>query len=227
MKNPFRVSLTRFEAGLWLASVAVIAGTYIGFQAGDALALIASLIGVTSLIFLARGHALGQVLMIVFSVMYGVIAVQSRYYGEAITYLGMTAPMALLALITWLRNPYQGSAEVAVRRLTGRQWLVMFILTLVVTAVFYFILRWMGNAALAVSTLSITTSFAAAFLTAMRSPYYALGYALNDIVLIVLWVMAALTDLSAVPMVACFTMFFLNDMYGFINWRRMEKRQQN
>ena len=227
MKNPFRVSLTRFEVGLWLASVAVIAGTYIGFQAGDALALIASLIGVTSLIFLARGHALGQVLMIVFSVMYGVIAVQSRYYGEAITYLGMTAPMALLALITWLRNPYQGSAEVAVRRLTGRQWLVMFILTLVVTAVFYFILRWMGNAALAVSTLSITTSFAAAFLTAMRSPYYALGYALNDIVLIVLWVMATLTDLSGVPMVACFTMFFLNDMYGFINWRRMEKRQQN
>ena len=227
MKNQFRVSLTRFEMGLWLASVAVITGTYIGFQAGDALALIASLIGVTSLIFLARGHALGQVLMIVFSVMYGVIAVQSRYYGEAITYLGMTAPMALLALITWLRNPYQGSAEVAVRRLTGRQWLVMFILTLVVTAVFYFILRWMGNAALAVSTLSITTSFAAAFLTAMRSPYYALGYALNDIVLIVLWVMAALTDLSAVPMVACFTMFFLNDMYGFINWRRMEKRQQN
>ena len=226
MKNPFRVSLTRFEMGLWLASVAVIAGTYIGFQAGDALALIASLIGVTSLIFLARGHALGQVLMIVFSVMYGVIAVQSRYYGEAITYLGMTAPMALLALITWLRNPYQGSAEVAVRRLTGRQWLVMFILTLVVTAVFYFILRWMGNAALAVSTLSITTSFAAAFLTAMRSPYYALGYALNDIVLIILWVMAALTDLSAVPMVACFTMFFLNDMYGFINWRRMEKRQR-
>ena len=227
MKNPLRVSLTRFEMGLWLASVAVIAGTYIGFQAGDALALIASLIGVTSLIFLARGHALGQVLMIVFSVMYGVIAVQNRYYGEAITYLGMTAPMALLALITWLRNPYQGSAEVAVRRLTGRQWLVMFLLTLVVTAVFYFILRWMGNAALAVSTLSITTSFAAAFLTAMRSPYYALGYALNDIVLIILWVMAALTDLSAVPMVACFTMFFLNDMYGFINWRRMEKRQQN
>lgn len=227
MKNPLRVSLTRFEMGLWLASVAVIAGTYIGFQAGDALALIASLIGVTSLIFLARGHALGQVLMIVFSVMYGVIAVQSRYYREAITYLGMTAPMALLALITWLRNPYQGSAEVAVRRLTGRQWLVMFLLTLVVTAVFYFILRWMGNAALAVSTLSITTSFAAAFLTAMRSPYYALGYALNDIVLIILWVMAALTDLSAVPMVACFTMFFLNDMYGFINWRRMEKRQQN
>ena len=225
MKNPLRVSLTRFEMGLWLASVAVIAGTYIGFQAGDALALIASLIGVTSLIFLARGHALGQVLMIVFSVMYGVIAVQSRYYGEAITYLGMTAPMALLALITWLRSPYKNSAEVTVHRLTGRQWVVMLTLTVVVTAAFYFILRAMGNAALAVSTLSITTSFLASYLTAMRSPYYALAYASNDLVLIVLWVIAAISDISSVPMVACFVMFFLNDMYGFINWRRMAKRQ--
>ena len=221
----FRISLTRFEIGLWLASVAVVAGTYIGFQAGDALSLVASLIGVTSLIFLARGHALGQVLMILFSLLYGVISVQQRYYGEAITYLGMTAPMALLSLITWLRNPYQGSAEVAVHRMTGKQWGVLILLTILTTAVFYFILRWMGNAALLVSTVSVTTSFLAAYLTAMRSPYYALGYAANDLVLIVLWVLASFMDISAVAMAACFIMFFLNDLYGFISWRRMEKRQ--
>ena len=102
----------------------------------------------------------------------------------------------------------------------------MLTLTALTTAAFYFILRAMGNAALAVSTLSITTSFLASYLTAMRSPYYALAYASNDLVLIVLWVIAAISDVSSVPMVACFTMFFLNDMYGFINWRRMEKRQR-
>jgi len=226
MKERFRISLTRFERGLWLSSVIVVAGTYIGFQSGDAMSLIASLIGVTALIFVAKGHALGQVLTIVFAVFYGVISLGFRYYGEMITYLGMTAPMALLALITWLRNPYQDSAEVAVHRLTKRQWVCLLAVTVLVTAVFYFILRAMGNAVLLVSTLSVTTSFLASYLTAMRSPYYALAYAANDLVLIVLWVMAALTDISSVPMAACFTMFFLNDMYGFINWRRMEKRQR-
>ena len=225
MKNQFRVKLTPFEWALWLTSVAVVAGTALAFRTVDPLSLIASLIGVTALIFVAKGHVLGQLLTIVFAVFYGVISVKIRYYGEAITYLGMTAPMALLALITWLRNPYQGSAEVAVRRLTGRQWALLCLLTAVVTAAFYFILRAMGNAALAVSTLSVTTSFLASYLTAMRSPYYALGYAANDVVLIVLWVIAALTDASSVPMVACFVMFFANDMYGFVNWRRMEKRQ--
>ena len=226
MMNRFRISLTRFELCLWLTSLAVVAGSALIFQSADWLSIIASLIGVTALIFVAKGHALGQVLTIVFAVFYGVISWGFRYYGEAFTYLGMTAPMALLALITWLRNPYKDSAEVAVRRLRGRQWAVLFLLTAVVTAAFCFILRAMGNAALVISTLSVTTSFLASYLTAMRSPYYALAYAMNDLVLIALWVIAALADISSVPMVACFVMFFLNDMYGFINWRRMEHSQQ-
>ncbi len=226
MRERFRVSLTRFELALWLSSVAVVAGTYIGFQSGDWLSLAASLIGVTALIFVAKGHVLGQVLTIVFAVFYGIISMAFRYYGEVITYLCMSAPMAALALVTWLRNPYKDSAEVTVNRLSARQWIVMLIATVLVTAAFYFILKALGNAALVVSTVSITTSFLASYLTAMRSPYYALAYAANDLVLIVLWVIAAISDISSVPMVACFVMFFAKDLYGFVSWKRMEKRQR-
>ncbi|MBQ3156155.1 MAG: nicotinamide mononucleotide transporter [Clostridia bacterium] len=226
MKERFRVSLTRFEWVLWGLSICVVAGTAIAFRASDWVSVLASLIGVTALIFVAKGHALGQVLTIVFAVFYGIISWAFRYYGEAITYLGMTAPMAVVALVTWLRNPYRDSAEVAVRRLNGKHWAVLCLCAAAVTAAFWFILRAIGNAALMVSTLSITTSFVASWLTAVRSPYYALAYALNDLVLIVLWVIAALADISSVPMVACFGMFFANDLYGFINWRRMERRQQ-
>ena len=226
MLNRFRISLTRFELFLWLTSMAVVAVSYIAFQSGDMLSLIASLIGVTALIFVAKGHVLGQILTIVFAVFYGVISWAFRYYGEVITYLCMSAPMAAVALVTWLRNPYKDSAEVTVRRLTRKQWLLLVIATAAATVVFYFILKGMGNAALVVSTLSITTSFLASALTALRSPYYALAYAANDLVLIVLWVIASLADASNVPMAACFVMFFLNDMYGFVNWRWMEKRQR-
>ncbi len=62
-------------------------------------------IGATSLIFTAKGNAFGQVLIIVFSVLYGVISYEFAYYGEMITYLGMSAPIALLAVIAWLKNP--------------------------------------------------------------------------------------------------------------------------
>ena len=226
MRNFLSVRMTRSEWGLWGLSLAVVTFSFLLSGTADVLSLIASLIGVTALIFVAKGHPLGQLLTIVFAVFYGVISFGARYYGEMITYLGMTAPMAALALVTWLRNPYRDSAEVAVRRMKGRDVAVMLLLTAITTAVFYFILRALGNAALLVSTLSVTTSFLASYLTAMRSPYYALCYAMNDLVLIVLWVISAQNDPAGWAMVACFSMFFLNDMYGFVNWRRMEKRQQ-
>lgn len=225
LKRLFRVTLTPFELALWGLSVAVVTGTALVFGTADALSLAASLIGVTALILVAKGHALGQLLTIVFAVLYGIISLRVRYYGEMITYLGMTAPMALLALVTWLRNPYRDSQEVAVHRMSARETALMLALTVLTTAAFYFILRAVGNAALAVSTLSVTTSFLASYLTALRSPYYALCYAANDLVLIVLWVISSLADPSGVPMVGCFAMFFLNDMYGFVNWRRMARRQ--
>ncbi len=219
-------SLSKFELGLWLFSLTGVTLSSVFSPAFDPLSLIASLIGVTALIFVAKGDPLGQILTVVFSVFYGVISWTFRYYGEMITYLGMSAPMAVLAVIAWLRNPYeQGKAEVRVNRLKCPEVLLLLLLTAAVTGAFYFILEFFHTANLLPSTLSVTTSFLASYLTFRRSPFYALAYAANDIVLIVLWVLASLETPSYIPMILCFTMFFLNDTYGFVNWQRMQKRQ--
>ncbi|MBQ4088941.1 MAG: nicotinamide mononucleotide transporter [Clostridia bacterium] len=218
--------LRGFALALWIGSVIAVAASFLLFGGTDILTLIASLIGVTALIYVARGHAMGQLLTIVFAVFYGIISYSSRYYGEMITYLGMTAPTAAAALVAWLRHPYRDTAEVEVSRLSKRQKRLMVVLAVLVTTGFYFILGALGNASLAMSTVSVTTSFLASYLTVCRSPFYALAYAANDIVLIALWVQASLVDISSVPMVACFVMFFTNDMYGFVNWRRMMHRQK-
>jgi nicotinamide riboside transporter PnuC len=75
------------------------------------------------------------------------------------------------------------------------------------------------------STLSVTTSFIAVYLTFRRSPYFALAYAANDIVLIVLWILAATKDVSYLSVMICFVLFLVNDVYGYISWRKMEQRQ--
>lgn len=225
MLRSFR-DLTRSERLLWICSMLVVAASFVLSGGGDWLSAIASLIGVTALIFVAKGYVLGQVLTVVFAAFYGIISFFFRYYGEMITYLCMTAPMAVMAIVSWLRNPYKGTKEVAVQDVSRRQALVMCLWAVVVTAAFYFILQALGNAQLLISTLSITTSFVASYLTWLRSPWYALAYAGNDVVLIVLWVLAALTDISCLPMVFCFVMFLLNDLYGFYNWQRMRARQR-
>lgn len=219
-------SFTGVEWCLWLGSLAVILVLYACFGAGGALSLVASLIGVTSLIFIAKGNPVGQALTIVFSLLYGVVSYETAYYGEMITYLGMTAPIAVVALISWCRHPYRGDRSVvAVRHLPRREWPCMMLLGIVVTFLFYWLLRLLGTASLLFSTVSVFTSFVAVYLSVRRSAYYALGYAANDIVLIILWTQATLADHVYFPMILCFSVFLCNDIYGFINWRRLEKRQ--
>lgn len=219
-------SLTRGERRLWLCSVLVIVASFALSGGADWLSAIAALIGVTALIFVAKGFVLGQVLTVIFALVYGGISLGFQYYGEMLTYVGMTAPIAVLAVISWVRHPYEGSKEVAVQDVSLRQVLVMVGLSLVVTAAFFFILRALNTARLPISTISVTTSFLASYLTYLRSPYYALAYAANDVVLILLWVLAALVDVSCLPMVFCFLMFLLNDLYGFHNWKKMRRRQR-
>ena len=217
---------TKAELALWLSSLTVIVVSFLIFDRTNYLTLTASLIGVSSLIFCAKGNPAGQVLMIIFSIFYGIISYGFDYYGEMITYLGMTMPMAVFALISWLKNPYKGSkAEVKVNSLSAKENVFMWILTAVVTLIFYFILEYFNTANIVPSTLSVTTSFLAVYLTFRRSPYFALAYAANDIVLIILWILASFTDVRYISVVVCFVAFLFNDIYGYISWQKMKQRQ--
>ena len=218
---------SKTEIVLWITSVSVILISFVVFDRTNYMTLCASLIGVTSLIFNAKGNPIGQVLMVVFSMLYGIISYTFEYYGEMVTYLGMTMPMALFALVSWLRNPYNDNrSEVKVNNIGKIEILFMWIGTLVVTVVFYYILKYFNTANIVPSTLSVTTSFMAVYLTFRRSPYFAVAYAANDIVLIVLWLLASIYDIKYVSVVVCFAAFLANDIYGYISWQKMKIRQQ-
>ena len=218
---------SKLEIALWVSSVSLIVLSFLAFDRVNYLTLCASLIGVTSLIFNAKGNPFGQVLMILFSLLYGVISHSFAYYGEMITYLGMTMPMAVFALVSWLKNPYKGNrAEVRVNSIGKGEQVLMWAAAALVTVIFYFILAHFHTVNLLPSTLSVTTSFIAVYLTFRRCPQFALAYAANDAVLIVLWVSASFADIHYVSVAVCFVAFLFNDIYGYVSWQRMKKRQE-
>lgn len=217
---------TIYELCLWLFSVLAVVITFFAFKSENYLNLIGSCIGISSLIFVAKGNPIGHILGIIFSVFYGVVSYTFRYYGEMITYLLMTAPMSVIALISWLKNPFNGNkAQVKVSKVTKKDWCKALLLTAVVTIAFYFILKALDTANIVPSTISVATSFLAVYFSFKRSRFYALSYALNDIVLIVLWILASIENTSYASIVACFAVFLVNDLYGFINWKRMSIAQ--
>ena len=219
--------LNGFELILWLSSLAGIVICFLMTGEFDPFVLVASLIGATALIFVAKGEPLGQLLTVVFALLYSYISLRFRYYGEMLTYLGMSSPMAIAALVAWLKNPYEeGRSEVKINHVSPRNAVILWALAIAATAVFGYLLYLLETPNLFFSIISITTSFLASGYTVLRSPYYALAYAANDVVLIVLWILASMTDISLAPMVMSFVIFLINDSYGYFNWRRIRKRQE-
>lgn len=217
---------TTFEKILWICSVVLITGSALLFGKESILAVTASLIGATSLLLNAKGNPIGQALSVIFSILYAIISYSFAYYGEMITYLCMTGPMALAAFISWIRNPFsKGKAEVKVNHIHRGEVALMFAAAVVITAVFYFILKFFNTANLIPSTISVTTSFLAVYLTFRRNHFFAIAYAANDIILIILWSLAAVSDISYLSVVTCFVIFLANDIYGFVSWKAMKKRQ--
>lgn len=226
MKTNILSYFTKFEIILWCSSVTAIIISFFAFHQDNFLNLITSLIGATFLILNAKGNVWGQILTIVFSILYGIISYSLAYYGEMITYMGMTMPIAIISTITWVKNPSQkGKNEVKVNKLNGWEYIFMTFLSIAITIIFYFILKAFDTAVLKLSTISVFTSFIASYLTMRRSEYYAIGYATNDIVLIILWNIAADSDKQYLSVVICFIVFLVNDIYGYINWLKMKKNQ--
>lgn len=221
MGNPIK-TLTKKEWVLWLGSLSAVIISNIAVRNIDLLTLAATCIGVTALIFAAKGNVLSPILMTIFCILYTLISWRFHYWGEMITYLGMSLPMSVWSIITWAKNSSENSTSVAIQRLTPKHISGLIIFSVLTTLIFYFILRALNTPNIVFSTISITTSFLASSLTLLRSSYYALGYAANDIILIALWILASFKNPAYLPVAFNFMIFFINDLYGFISWKKRE-----
>lgn len=131
MKNPWR-ELSVSEWCLWIASMAVVTVSNFAGGAPDSLTLLATWVGITSLLFAAKGNVWAQILMVAFSILYGILSFRFRYWGEMMTYLGMSMPMAIWSTVTWLRHPSAGGQSgVAIQKLSRRQLTCVLVLSAV------------------------------------------------------------------------------------------------
>ena len=116
-KNPFK-QLNRIEWGIWIFSVLSVMLSFVLTKDKDFISVITSFIGVTALIFVAKGMVVGQILCVIFSLFYGIISYKFAYYGEMITYLCMSTPIAIASVISWLRHPFEDSPVVEVSKIS-------------------------------------------------------------------------------------------------------------
>ncbi|MDE5721528.1 MAG: nicotinamide riboside transporter PnuC [Clostridia bacterium] len=218
---------TKLEWTLWLTGIIIVTVGFAVTKDRSVLSFCSSLAGITCVMINAKGNVVGQFVSVLFSTLYAVYAYTQHLYGEMIIYFALMVPIHVISIFTWIRNRFDGKAhEVKINKLKALEYILMVIGSVAATFAFYFLLRALNTDNLIVSTISLITSLAAAYLMLRRCEYYSICFIANDAVLIVLWSMKIpSTGLSVLPSVLCFSVFLIIDGYSFLSWRKMRKRQ--
>lgn len=226
MKKFFK-NWTVFEICFLFCSLLAITLCFIFGTDKNIFSFIVSLVGVISVLTVAKGLVIAPFINIVYNILYAIISIVQGYYGEAIIYICLMIPICLISIISWLKNKNQENTDVVnVNKIKGKEYLYLSLISLVSTIGFYFLLKVLNTSELVVSTISLMTSVIASYLMLRRCSYYALGFVVDDIISIVLWSLAIINSgIGYLPTVISFCVFLINDVYGFIHWKLEEKKQ--
>ena len=221
----FFKQISIFEYILTIISLIIIVVFSFAFKVGI-LKILFSLLGVIMLLFVSKGWIIGEFFSLAYMTLYAIISYFSHYYGEMIISIFISLPISIFTFINWIKHPKnKGEQEIRISSLSNFSMLCIITFSILLFIPLYFLLKYFNTPNLIISTLSIIASLIASLLLLFRSHYYALFFILNDIIVMILWILLCKIDISNLMMVITFLISLVFDIYGLINWSKIKKKQ--
>ena len=218
---------TNFEKILLFGSIIIVSIVGVCFKS-DLLTISCSIVGIITALLLAKGKNLGQVFGLLITVLYSIVSFKNKYYGEVLIYTLLMLPMYIIGIITWIKHKNKKTNSVEINSIKRKEWIIVSIIFILVFIGIYYLLKTFNTSELLVSTISVLASLFAIYLQVRRSKYSFSFYLINDVVLMFLWGIPVIHgSYILIPMLLNPTINFINDAYGFYNWKKTEKIQNN
>lgn len=214
---------------LILILTGIIVVTITGIVFGSAWYIILStLLGLLCVFTQAKGKISTQFIGIIYFCFYIFISYTQKYYGEAILYLSIMLPMYIYGVIHWLANRDKKENVVIVKsNLSKKEWLFASMGFILLSVGVFFLLRALNTSQLITSTLSFVSMLPAVYLLIRRCKWNQVAFLINDFIVPILWLVLVIQgDLSFLPMVVYHVFQITYDIYGLIEWIKLEKKQK-
>ena len=225
MKKIFK-DWTIFEKILLIGSILIVSLTGIIFKS-EWLTTTCSIVGIITALLLAKGISLGQVFGLLIVILYSIVSFNNKFYGEVIIYLLIMLPMYIMGIISWIKHQNKETNSVEVNKIAKKEWIIVALISILCFIGTYLILKSFNTNQLFISSLSVLDSLFAIYLQIRRSKYSFYFYVINDLVLILFWGIPCITgSVVLIPMLMNPIINLINDIYGVINWKKLEKIQE-
>lgn len=216
---------------LWLLSSIVLL-TFISYLTADSyltLTLIATITGIINLILIAKGKVLNYLFALVNNLAYAYMCYLDGIYGQALLFSFFFFPMQFYGFYCWTKpNSINKDSDIITRTLNFTQKIILLFIIIVVAFVYgYFILYVYFDQQTGLIADSITgvVSIGAFFLMVKAYVEQWTLWIIINFLSTTIWIQQYLNgdDSSGIAFLLMWLIYFLNAIYGYINWRKLAK----
>lgn len=229
----FFADWTKFEKGLMIVATALM--IVLSFIWKDTpIGTLSAVTGVISVVLCAKGRVSNYVFGMVYVTAYAYVAFQNKLYGEVMMNLLYYVPMNVIGFITWTElakkkaeSAQTGdvSKDVETRHMSSKQRWMTFVIAVVVILAYWQLLKFMGGNLALIDSCSTIVSIIAMYLQVMRYTESWIMWIFTNLISIVLWLTAMLTqDSNNITMLLMWSAYLVNSTYGYINWKKLEAK---
>ncbi|MDD3397137.1 MAG: nicotinamide riboside transporter PnuC [Clostridia bacterium] len=184
-----------------------------------------SLTGIICVILTAQGKKSCFIYGIINSVLYGIIAYQALYYGDAMLNIFYYTPIQILGWFVWKKNEDRNSGVVVSKRMNRKQLAVLFIVTLSLTIVYGYILFLINGRLPYIDAITTILSIIAFFISIKCYLEQWILWIIVDMISVAMWIYYfIISDGQLVAILIMWLVFLANAIYGYISWLKRNKK---
>lgn len=204
----------------WPYLLTLFAFLFCVLSGADWLTFLTVISGVACVSLIAVGNRLGYLVGLVSSVTYAWVAWQNGLFGEVGLNLLFYIPTGIIGYFIWQRHEAEG--RVVMRRLEGRQRLLLVVGTVVATVILGILLQFIpGQNSPFVDAATNVLSVIATLLMMWRFAEQWWLYITLNVLTVGLWVLRYWADgFAADSMILLWLIYLVNSVFGFIIWHQ-------
>jgi len=191
--------------------------------------LTASISGMICVVLVAKGKISNYYFGFINIAAYAYIAYQNKYYGDFMLNAYFYFPMQFVGLYFWIKNKNKAKTndDVAVEVLNLNEKIFWLLVSIVATIDYGIYLDYIGGTLPFVDSTTTVLSIVATILMTRRVTEQWLLWIVVDVISIYMWVYRIFQGGTDISMIVMWTAFLVNAIYGYCNWRKLEKGAKN
>ncbi|MFC0179357.1 nicotinamide riboside transporter PnuC [Thorsellia kenyensis] len=193
--------------------------------------IVSSITGVIGVILIAQAKLSGYFYAIIATSTYAFIAYQYHFFGEAIAYAFLFLPLQFIGYFHWFKNlrkdKNKKKVEVITKKLTTQQTPLLITFTFISIFIYALLMQKIGGHQPGLDSATAVLNVVGTLLMVLRYQEQWLAWIAVNITAIALWVLAVLENKNeGMAILAMWTIYLINSIYGYIVWRQKNKLEK-